>query len=84
MQTILPTSSVIFIAETNEEFDDILTRITGSYCETIEEIGYIYLNCHCLYIKERNNIIIVKYIGTIEEETEQIISDFYTANGYNW
>lgn len=85
MRTILPHSSAILIAENDEELRNIFNNITAKNGNFIKEIGYISGGKgHQFYISERENIIIVRFAGIVEESTEQIISDFYTANGFNW
>ena len=85
MHTILPHNSAILIAENEQELHQIFSNISAHNYNEINEIGYISGGKgHQFYIQERNNIMIVRYTGIVEESTEQIISDFYTANGFNW
>ncbi len=85
MQTILPHNSAILIAENEQELHQIFSNISARNYNEINEIGYI-TGCgfHQFYIQERQNILIVKYTGIVEETTEEIIAAFYSANGFNW
>ena len=85
MKTILPHKSAILIAENEQELRQIFSNISAKNGNFIKEIGYISGGKgHQFYISERNNIMIIRFTGIVEESTEQIISDFYTANGFNW
>lgn len=85
MQTILPHNSAILIAENNEELRKIFDKITTKNGNFIKEIGYISGGKgHQFYILERENIIIVRFAGIVEESTEEIISNFYVENGFCW
>ncbi len=85
MHTILPHNSAILIAENEQELHQIFSNISARNFNEINEIGYISGGKgHQFYIHERNNILIIRYTGIVEESTEEIISAFYSSNGFNW
>lgn len=88
MHTILPINSAIIECENESELKDVFINISArnkAGLASVNEIGYI-TGCgfHQFYIQERQNILIVKYTGVVEESTEEIISTFYSVNGFNW
>ncbi len=85
MHAIFPKNAAILVAENDEELRNIFNNITAKNGNFIEEIGYISGGKgHQFYISERENIIIVRFAGIVEESTEEIISNFYAENGFNW
>lgn len=85
MHTIFPHNSAIIVAENENELAETLDHISATLSENIKEISHFFSNglVH-VYIFERQNILIVKYAGNFNENAENIISDFYVANGFNY
>jgi len=84
MNITLPHNSSIIEVENDQELQEILDRITGTYCNEIKEIAFIESRHPAVYIEERQNIIIVKHAGFFDGNSEKIIADFYAANGFGW
>ena len=85
MHTILPHDSAIIVAENENELAETLDLIYARLSDNIKEISHFFSNglVH-VYVFERQNILIVKYAGDFNENAENIISDFYVANGFNY
>jgi len=85
MNIILPQNSAIIVAENEQELKEVFDKITEKNGRFISDLGYIASSKGGqFYIKERENIIIVKYNGVFEFSTEKIIGDFFMDNGFCW
>lgn len=85
MQTIFPNNSAIIVAENEDELKEVFDNITARNGKYIKDIGYITCGNFPQYIIfERSNIIIVRYTGVNDFESEEIVASFYEANGFNW
>ncbi len=85
MQTILPHNSAILVAENVMELTEIFDTVTARLFDNIKEISFFSSgDFPHIYIFERNNILIIRYTGRFTETVVNIISDFFSANGFNF
>ncbi len=85
MRHILPFSSAIIIAENENELTEIFDTVTARLFDNIREISFFFSkDLANVYIFERNNILIVRYAGNFTTTVENIVSDFFRANGFNY
>ena len=85
MRHVLPFSSAIIIAENENELTEIFDTVTARLFDYIKEISFFFSkDLASIYIFERNNILIVRYAGNFTTTVENIVAEFFTANGYNY